>query len=302
MKIQYEIFWQNNAKALRAIGLPEYQIVETIEKIKSKVNKSKPKEKEMIRKIAYYIETNISKSVGENYLSWIQVYLKRIPIIILLIGITGVGKTKISYELIERLNDVTYIPTELLREVLRAYLPKSQYPYLWKSSYNAWELLKEPTKNEKDIRIENKLVIEGYLKQNQLFLPALKYTVNWGCKTRRIMLVEGINIDYNAVTYLLKKATSCIYKKRKNIFPFLLVTKEKKVHQSFLEYRSRIPAPPVPLSRYKKYYPYIRIIQEFLISEARKDNIPILDTERKAKEVANEILEIITKKLKMIEK
>jgi len=294
MKIQDENFWQHHAKALRAAGLEKTKIDEVIKEVKSRFKKVSLKNEEVIKEIARYVAMNMSPSEAENYRFWIRVYLNHIPIVILLMGVTGTGKTKIAYKLTERLEDVTYVPTDLIREILRSYLPKLKYPFLWKSSYNAWEAFEKPIMSGHNLP-DNKLVIKGYIAQNQLLFPALNSIVRWACKTGRIVILEGINIDCNTVVSLEKEVAHVLKKKQECIFPFLITIKDEKIHKLFLKYRSKRPVRPIPFSRYKKYYPCIRVIQDFLVSEATKHNILILDGTKKTVELVNEIIGTIVK-------
>lgn len=98
---------------------------------------------EEIRELTYrkLLEHGLKKE-AERYLFWREFRRKKIPLVVLLGGVTGVGKSTIATELAFRLSIRTIIGTDTVREVMRKIIARELLPDLHASSFLAWRELK----------------------------------------------------------------------------------------------------------------------------------------------------------------
>lgn len=265
--------WVMSTNALVAAGLELSQA----SALNNKVRDIYPRlqDNEIPSRIAEVVADTLSSATAKRYQFWHKVYSKRLPVLIHMMGVTGVGKTEVSCALSKRLVYAYHIETEILRAVLRAFFPKSKYPVLHVSSYQAWEV---GSRRQND----RESVIRGYLRQCQILSGALVAISSWASKIGKIVIIDGVDIGPDYIADLMRSNTP-------NMFAFLLVQKNEAVHWGYLEHRYRMhPKPPVPIEVYKRYYSEIRYIQDFLIEEANKLGIPILansDNERVVRKI-----------------
>ncbi len=107
------------------------------------VRKKRVVSTEEIRELTYrkLLEHGLKKE-AERYLFWREFRRKKIPLVVLLGGVTGVGKSTIATELAFRLSIRTIIGTDTVREVMRKIIARELLPDLHASSFLAWRELK----------------------------------------------------------------------------------------------------------------------------------------------------------------
>src|SRR5437899_7399988 len=87
---------------------------------------------------------------ARNFLRWQEVRKLDVPIVVLIGGATGVGKSTLATQLAVRLNIVRVVATDAIREVMRAMLSEQMMPSLYRSSFDAGSALREPPGRSQD--------------------------------------------------------------------------------------------------------------------------------------------------------
>ena len=72
---------------------------------------------------------------ARRYLAWRAAKRSPRPIVVLIGGATGVGKSTVATKLAARLGITRVIPTDTVREVMRTFMPAMQAPELHSSSF-----------------------------------------------------------------------------------------------------------------------------------------------------------------------
>src|SRR5207245_3931052 len=90
----------------------------------------------------------LSELAGEryatNFLRWREVKSLDIPLVILIGGATGVGKSAVATQLAVRRGVVRVVATDALREVMRALFSSALMLTMYTSSFDADAALREP--------------------------------------------------------------------------------------------------------------------------------------------------------------
>ena len=81
---------------------------------------------------------------AKNFVRWREVERLDVPLVILIGGATGVGKSTIATQLAARLGIVRVVATDAIREVMRSMLSPELMPTLHTSSFHADQALREP--------------------------------------------------------------------------------------------------------------------------------------------------------------
>ena len=107
------------------------------------------------------------------------------PLIILLGGASGTGKTTLANALVQELGLAHHVSTGFIREVARAVLPASKARQMGGYSFDAWRLASGPTPSD-DHR-----VIQGALAQTRLLLPAIEACIQRSVREGASLVLEG---------------------------------------------------------------------------------------------------------------
>src|SRR5262249_58919673 len=95
-----------------------------------------------LRRLTYQI---LSRSAGQQaadrYLVWRRYQEPDKPVLILLGGTSGVGKTSLAVEVAHRLGIARVLSTDSIRQIMRIMLSPELVPALHASSYDAYKRL-----------------------------------------------------------------------------------------------------------------------------------------------------------------
>ena len=240
-----------------------------------------------LRKLIYLcLREHCSTDSADRYLSWRRFENSGDPLIILIGGATGSGKSTISSEVAYRMDIARIQSTDVMREIIRAYLTPQAVPTLKYSSFEAWQGL-PTTPQEYNGKGENP-VITGFLSQFTTMKPALQATLHRAAKEREDLILEGVHIAPQLLD-LEEARTSGI------VVPVMLATMERSALRKQLKRRGR-ETTERKASRYLDALDDIWEMQSYLLSEADNSGIPII-TNWHIDTTIREILNIVMAKI-----
>lgn len=251
------------AKSISRTGLPPEKVYDIVKSVRREL---KEKGKEEVDSLE--IQKRVSKELIErNFYDEERFYrisrqiahLKR-PLVVMLGGGTGVGKSTISAEISHRLGIERTISTDAIREIMRYMIPEEFIPILHESSFLADRHLKNPF-------VKNKLIY-AFTQQVNLVNEGISAFIERGIK-------EGLNTIMNGV-HLVPGYVNMNYEKESIfIFHYIIHLKSEEQHKQNFYLRSegskRDP------ERYIKNIQRIREIQEFVSGMARKEDIKVIE-------------------------
>ena len=221
-----------------------------------------------LRRLIYQsLKEHCSIEAANYYLSWRQFKTSGKPLIILVGGASGAGKSTICSELAYRLEIVRTQSTDMMREILRSYLAPHVMPTLGFSSFDAWRGL-SGTKEQDGQRQTDNPVIAGFLAQHANIRSALEATIARALKERHDMIVDGVHV-LPMERDLAKAREAAVV-----VSVMLAVTTRQQLANQ-LSWRSR-EQPDRGSSRYLEKLDAIWEVQSFLLNLADKANIPII--------------------------
>jgi len=210
------------------------------------------------------------------------------PLIILIGGATGAGKSTIATRLAYLLDIPRTQSTDMMREIIRCYLVPHVAPTLGYSSFDAWRGLPQV---EGSAASAQDPVVAGFLAQFGTVRVALEATIARAVKERTDLIVDGVHVlpTYLDLTESMKKAV---------VVPLVLaVTTRKRLDQQFKR-RSR-EAPDRDSDRHREMLSEIWTLQTFMVDQAQKADIPVLanwDMNETVGQVMDEIMGCIGKR------
>jgi 2-phosphoglycerate kinase len=217
------------------------------------------------------LKQRYGKNAANSYLVWIDYKHSKRPLILLIGGATGCGKSTIATELAHRLNIIRTQSTDMLREVMRMMIPHRLMPELHTSSFNAWR--KTPVKHEHDESNEE-MMIHGYLHQSELVSVPCEAVVQRALRERVSLILEGVHVTPTLFSRFRDHEDAVIV-------PIMLAV----LKQDQLKHRLKDRGIDAPKrneqSDYLSNFESIWMLQSYLLSEADNNAVPIIANDNK---------------------
>lgn len=271
------------ASSIRSAGVEAkeaYDIAREVHETLLKKGKFRIPKDELREITSKLLKKKLGEEYAQRYLLWRRARKLDKPIVILIGGATGVGKSKLAAELAGILEINRTASTDSIREVMRSMVSKELVPSIHVSSYEAGKVvpsLKALNRDEK--------VIYGFLDQTDKVLTGIEAVVNRAIKEKVNVIVEGVHL----IPGIADK-----FKDRAYVVHVLLTTLDEEMHKS--RFKSREKSSNRVEKKYLKNFKAIRKIQEFLLSSAKEKGIPVVEN-IDFDQTRDEVLKKITDKL-----
>ena len=270
---------------LSSIGMNANLALEVANHVETEVGSDEEpiSKKRLIKVITSEIE-KIDKRLAERY----KVYEgeeKYKPIIILLAGVPGIGKSTLSSRLSQRLEITNIIGTDMIRQILRQTISSKLVPELHCSSYEAYKFLKQklnPTLRQS---------IVGYEEQSRHVVVGVEAAIQSALYSRENTIIEGVHLSPNIIQPSVLNEP--------HVIMMLLYLEDEEEHLSRIKTRGT----KVENRRADKYldaFKEIRSIQTFLVEEATKANIKMIETTN-SKEALEKLMDYSWEKILKLE-
>ena len=225
--------------------------------------------------------SELGAAVAHRWLVWRDFIKSGKPLIFLLGGTAGCGKSTTATMLASRLDIVRTQSTDMLREVMRIMMPEQLIPVLHTSSFTAWTALPGQPKDIQEV--SDTLLVNGYLSQADLLAVAIEAVIQRALREQVSLILEGVHI-HPAFMEKLEKNNEAI------VIPIMLGVLKRKQLQRRIHGRGT-DVPQRRGDRYLKHFDEIWRLQSHLLSEADHANIPIVANSDRDK-VFREIMRI----------
>jgi 2-phosphoglycerate kinase len=230
---------------------------------------------------------SLGPAVAQRWLVWREFLRSGRPLILVIGGTTGCGKSTIATALADQLGIVRMQSTDLLREVMRTMLSSDQYPELYTSSYDAWRQL---LRDEENTPLETVAqgVEEGYRAQAELVSVASRAVIERALRERESLIIEGVHA-YPELASGIADGDPVI------VHVMLAVLKRRKLKQRISGRATK--AVKRRAERYLAHFDEIWQLQSYLLSEADRTNTPIIindDRDATVREIMRTLLDILS--------
>ena len=191
--------------------------------------------------------------------------LARRPLLLLIGGTPGSGKSAIATKLAHRLEIDRTQSTDMLREVMRMMLPERLLPVLHTSSFAAWWAL--PGKNETGYGPDTMLAA-GFQAQTDLVSVPCQAVVRRSLTENSSLILEGVHVEPTLLAKLPKEDDAVIV-------PIMLAVLSRSQLRARLARRGE-QCDLRGADRYLENFEAIWDLQGHLLSEADRWNWPIV--------------------------
>ena len=217
------------------------------------------------------VEEVLSADEEERYLRryrlWNRLAREDKPVVVLIGGATGVGKSTIAAQVAERLGIVRIISTDAVREVMRAFFSESLMPAVHYSSYEAGNGVRIPLGLDFDPHVV------GFMEQVDVVNVGILAILDRAIEERLSLVVEGVHI----VPGMLASTGAKERMSEVLLLSMVVAVSDAKLHRSHFMVREQETSGRRAIARYLQGFEEIRRIQAFILERARAEGTLVVD-------------------------
>jgi 2-phosphoglycerate kinase len=227
------------------------------------------------------LERTLGERVAARYRTWRSFLESGRPLILLLVGTAGSGKTSLAQEVSHRLGISRVVSTDAIRQIMRIMLSRELAPAIHASSYDAYRIVP-------GIESGADAVIEGFRDQAQTVSVGVKAMMDRAVEENTSMILEGVSI----LPGLIDPAR---WRNEAHVVFLAIATLDPLAFKSRFEARGG--ASHRPPHRYLENLDAILRIQDDVLELAEHHDVPIVDNQN-FDETALSILRHVTETLR----
>lgn len=208
---------------------------------------------------AEHIGELVSAETAERYMLWRQARRIGRPIVVSMLGSSGVGKSTLATRLALRLGINRVVTSDAIREVLRTVIPNSVLPELHRSSYE--EAKGEPEQDH----------ASTYHRQARAVASACVAVGKRYVKEKRNVLFEGVHLLPGMMTQELEGM-----EEKPIVVELMLALDDENLHNARLSHRL-VSEPSRDGTRHLQNFDVIRGLQRSMRDLAQTAGVPEYD-------------------------
>jgi 2-phosphoglycerate kinase len=234
-----------------------------------------------LRRLTYDALRAADDRVAQRYLVWRKFQDPERPVVILLGGAAGVGKTSLALEVAHRLGISRVISTDAIRQVMRMMLSPELMPAIHKSSYDAWTAASfEPTPGADP-------VVEAFLDQAEVVSVGARGLIERAVEERTSLVMDGVSL-------LPGRLELAPWMQRAHVIYLVVAVFDRGAFSN--RFASRAQGEDRPAHKYLENLDAILRVQDYVLELAEAHDVPIVENVSFDRSVLS-ILRIVTETL-----
>jgi 2-phosphoglycerate kinase len=267
------------ARALVAVGVPLGRAYELAKRIEQDLAERNEETVELDRFGALAVEV-LGEADGSRAVDRLrrlrELQELDLPLIVLVGGATGTGKSTVATEAAYRLGITRVTSTDFVRQTMRAFFAKEFMPSIHFSSFEAAAGLREPEQAED-------AVIAGFLEQTGNVLVGVRAAIDRALEEGWSMVLEGVHLVPGMLPSRIEGAL---------VAQCVLAIDDEEEHSTHFMVRDAGLDGLRPHAKYIERLDDIRRVQDYIVRRARRHNVPVIaNTDMRA--AVDAVLELV---------
>ncbi len=199
-----------------------------------------------------------------------------LPIILLIGGTTGTGKSTVATEVAYRLGITRVTSTDFVRQTLRAFFSPEFMPTVHHSSFEAWKGLREPDQAEDP-------VVAGFLEQTRNVMVGVRASIERALEEGWSMMLEGVHL----VPGLLPAFEGAL------VVQCVLSIPTEEEHSTHFLIRDLTTEGTRRQEKYIDRLDDIRRVQDHIVRRAERAGVPVIENRGGIESTIGAVLELV---------
>jgi len=252
------------ARALIAAGLPADRAYELALTLEADLAKSERQSVslERLEELAHESLGAEAGAVAMRRLRRYQdLYDLDLPIILLVGGATGTGKSSVATDVAYRLGITRVTSTDFVRQTMRAFFSREFMPAIHYSSFEAGRAVAE---EESDL---DQAVVDGFLEQTRDVLVGVTAAIDRALQEGWSMVLEGVHL----VPGMLPPIENAL------VVQCVLAINDTEAHATHFWIRDTDSEGLRPYEKYLEAFDDIRLVQDYILRRAERHGVPVVE-------------------------
>lgn len=239
------------------------------------------------RELSQLAENVLMEEEGEiavrHFRQWRRLDHLHRPLILMICGATGVGKSTLATMLAHRLGVTRVTATDMVRQVLRAFFSNQFMPAVHHSSFDADHGVRINTTSRDPL-------ITGFERQVEQVSVGINALIERAAIERTSLVIEGVHCVPGAIDGLAQLDAVVVQ--------VVVAIEDEELHKSHFMARGNSQRRAV--ERYLGAFGRIRRLQDYVIERARAQGVPVIENsslDEALTEIMNLVLETIEAEL-----
>ncbi len=270
------------AQSFTATGLPPsmaYEVAEAIQndlRNRGELSITMNRLKDLAEE---YLERMTTPEFADRYRRLAAMSKLDSPVIILIGGTTGVGKSTIAAEVAHRLGITRFVSTDSIREVMRGIFTQDLMPALHESAFDAWRSLRVPTPHGANP------VVVGFREQAAVVATGVKALIERSMREGVSLVIEGVHL----VPGYIESADF----PDARVVQIVIAVEDEDAHRSHFYIREVQTDGLRPFERYRANFANIRMLGHYIEDLAREHHIPVIHSHQLDQTVADTLEHVV---------
>ncbi len=199
-----------------------------------------------------------------------------LPIILLVGGATGTGKSSVATDVAYRLGITRVTSTDFVRQTMRAFFSQEFMPAIHHSSFEAGRA----TADDEDDG--NDAVLNGFLEQTRDVLVGVRAAIDRALEEGWSIVLEGVHL----VPGMLPPIEGAL------VVQCVLAITDAEAHASHFWIRDTDSDGVRPYEKYLDAFDDIRLVQGYILGRASKHDVPVIENGN-IEDAIGEVMELV---------
>jgi len=185
-----------------------------------------------------------------------------LPIILLVGGATGTGKSSVATDVAYRLGITRVTSTDFVRQTMRAFFSREFMPAIHHSSFEAGRAIADEDAEGSEA------VLDGFLEQTRDVLVGVQAAIDRALEEGWSMVLEGVHLVPGMLPREIEGAL---------VVQCVLAISDAEAHAGHFWIRDTDSEGARAYEKYLDAFDDIRLVQAYILGRARKNAVPVIE-------------------------